>query len=98
MPRLCFLFATAIPFMILNIAIAADSDQPAFDPGRFEVTSLVTGLKQPMELAIAPDGTIFLIELDGKLKSVNPKTHEVKVIGDLKVTLMQENGLIGLAI
>ena len=69
-----------------------------FDPARFEPTKIAVGLVRPMELDIAPDGRIFLIELAGDIKLINPATGELSVIGTLKVTTEQENGLIGLAL
>lgn len=70
----------------------------AVDPSRFEVTVLASGLKQPMELAVAPDGTVYFLELDGKLKAYDPKQATVRLVGELTVTTAQENGLIGLAL
>ncbi len=89
-----FVWSGLLSLSLLNLTLAAEP----VDPSRFEVTPLVIGLKQPMELDVARDGTIFLIELDGKLKSINPKTSEVTLVADLKVTTAQENGLIGLAL
>ena len=59
---------------------------------------LASGLKQPMQMEVAADGTVFFIELDGKLKSLDPKSHSVSVVGELKITTAQENGLIGMAL
>ena len=39
-----------------------------YDPDRFEKSVVASGLNQPMEMAIAPDGLIYLIELGGDLK------------------------------
>lgn len=89
----------SIGVLFLNrISSAAEPASPAVDPSRFELNVLATGLKQPMELAVAPDGTVFFIELSGKLKTFDPKTSAVTQIGELKVTTDQENGLIGLAL
>lgn len=68
------------------------------DPSRFEKTIVQTNLVQPMELAIAPDGRIFFIELAGKVKLIDPTTGTSSVIAELDVTTEQENGLIGLAL
>lgn len=65
---------------------------------RFERTSVAKSLIQPMEFDVAPDGKIFLIELAGKLKTIDPKSGEQTVVGELQVTTAQENGLIGLAL
>lgn len=68
------------------------------EPSRFEKTVVQKELVQPMELAIAPDGRIFLIELAGKVKLVDPANGKSSVVGELEVTTVQENGLIGLAL
>jgi cytochrome c len=69
------------------------------DLSRFEKQTVGPGdLIQPMELDIAPDGRIFLIELAGIVKLIDPRTNESKVVGKLEVTTAQENGLIGLAL
>ncbi|MEI8213046.1 MAG: PQQ-dependent sugar dehydrogenase [Planctomycetota bacterium] len=72
--------------------------QQDYDPKRLEKTTLVTGLIQPMEMAIAPDGSIYLIELAGQIKRIDPKTGIVSSSGTISVTTAQENGLIGLAL
>lgn len=95
MPRVFVALALSVAFMPL---FARAAEPEVVDPSRFEVTPIVTGLKQPMELSIADDGTIFLIELGGKIKSIHPKTREVTEVGDVKITTDQENGLIGLAL
>lgn len=68
------------------------------DLSRFERTVVATGLVQPMELDIAPDGRIFLIELAGTIKLIDPQTGQSAEVGKLTVTTEQENGLIGLAL
>lgn len=68
------------------------------DMSRFERTTVCGELVQPMELDIAPDGTIFLIELAGLLKTIDPQSGQQEVVGKLNVTTAQENGLIGLAL
>ncbi|MCE9533170.1 MAG: PQQ-dependent sugar dehydrogenase [Planctomycetes bacterium] len=96
--RSCFALTLLICLSFISYAHSAEPDAPAFDPSRFEVTVLSTGLKQPMELAVAPDGVVYFIELDGKVKAVNPQTNAVTLVGELTVTTAQENGLIGLAL
>jgi cytochrome c len=88
---LVFIFVCLIPVVL-------PADEPAVDPDRFEVNVLAARLTQPMELSIAPDGTVYLIELGGKLKSIDPVTRLASVVGELTVTTAQENGLIGLAL
>ncbi len=68
------------------------------DPTRFEKVEIATKLMQPMEMALAPDGSLFLIELAGDLKRIDPKTRNIEVVGHLEVTTQQENGLIGMCL
>jgi len=71
---------------------------PDYDFDRFEVHEITTGLTQPMELDVGPDGEIYLIELGGVLKRIDPVSGGSEEIGHLEVTTAQENGLIGLAL
>lgn len=92
---------TPLTFLMLLgaafVAVADDAGQPV-DTTRFEKTTVLTGLVQPMELDIAPDGRIFLIELQGVVKLLDPAHGSVQEIARLDVTTEQENGLIGLAL
>lgn len=71
-------------------------EQP--DPTRFEKVTIASGLVQPMQMAIAPDGRIFLIELAGSVKLIDPATKSSKDIAKIQVTTEQENGLIGICL
>ncbi len=84
--------------LICSISTYLHAADQTVDSSRFEITQLASGLIQPMELAVAPDGTVFFIEVNGNLKSINPVTHEVVQVGEIKITTEQENGLIGLAL
>lgn len=88
--------------MVLGLLTATCHQLPAeetpFDPTRLEVTTLATQLKQPMELAVAPDGRIFYIEIKGQLKVYDPVSRQTSLVGEVEVTTAQENGLIGLAL
>ncbi|MFN8857873.1 MAG: PQQ-dependent sugar dehydrogenase [Planctomycetaceae bacterium] len=86
------------PLLLTAILVPPVPAAEPVDPSRFETTPLVTGMRQPMELAIAPDGTVFYIELEGKLKAWSSQSNSVRLVGELKVTTEQENGLIGLAL
>ncbi len=74
------------------------AEQLGYQLERFEVHEIATGLTQPMELDLGPDGEIYMIELGGVLKVIDPATGSSKEIGRLEVTTAQENGLIGLAL
>jgi cytochrome c len=69
-----------------------------FDPGRLTPTTLATGLLRPMELEVAPDGRVFFIELEGRLRILQPNSGTILEAGTLEVTTQQENGLIGIAL
>ncbi|MEI6541849.1 MAG: PQQ-dependent sugar dehydrogenase, partial [Planctomycetota bacterium] len=83
--------------MAQSSLIRGDDSEPV-DPSRFEVTLLTAGLTQPMELEVAPDGSVYFIELGGKLKVLHPQTGEIQLVGELTITTEQENGLIGMAL
>lgn len=79
--------------LLAAITLAAD-----FDPTRLTPSRIAGELLRPMEIEIAPDGRIFLIELAGKLRIVHPDTGAITEAGSLEVTTSQENGLIGIAL
>lgn len=57
-----------------------------------------THVSEPMELAIAKDGTIFYIERKGKVQMYDPDSREVKIIGEIPVYHKYEDGLLGLTL
>ena len=59
---------------------------------------LARGLVQPMELDVAADGTVYFIELAGRLRAISPGSSEIRLVGELRITTEQENGLIGMAL
>jgi cytochrome c len=91
-----FLFSVACLLSAATQPVRAWTEE--LEPTRFERTVISGDLVQPMELDIAPDGRIFLIELGGTLKIIDPVTGRQEVAGKLTVTTAQENGLIGLAL
>ena len=85
-------------FCTVLFSVHATLADEAYDPGRFEKTVVAGNLIQPMEIAISPDGRIFMIELAGQIKVLDPATGTLSSIGQVNVTIAQENGLIGLAL
>ncbi len=83
-------------FLQCVVAQAIQATEVELD--RFENTTICGNLVQPMELDIAPDGRIFLIEIAGVVKLIDPATGKMEVVGKIDVTTEQENGLIGLAL
>lgn len=82
--------------IVLCLTILALQEPSDWD--RFEVVELTSGLDRPLELAVAPDGRVFFIELSGRLAFWRPGTLEVVEAGSLDVFADQENGLLGLAL
>ena len=98
MHRMCFSNRVIVGLFLVLISGMASAADESFDPNRFEVTVLATGMKRPMEMDIAPDGTIYFIELEGRLRAYDPGTREITEVGEVTITTAQENGLIGLAL
>lgn len=92
------LFSATAPGRAVPAATTSSSapEQPV--DYRFRVETLVEGMPQPMQLALAPDGRIFFIEIGGKLRIYDPKTRQTVEAGVLKVTTAQENGLLGMVL
>jgi cytochrome c len=65
---------------------------------RFKAEVLATGMPQPMELELAPDGRIFFNEINGPLRIWKPDTRAVVEAGKLTVFTEQENGFLGFAL
>jgi cytochrome c len=55
-------------------------------------------LKDPMELAVAPDGRVFYAERAGRVKMWKPTTKETVVIADIKVFDGLEEGMLGITL
>ena len=96
-PTRCLLVFCTCLLSAASVTRLFAEDAP-LDSSRFEITQLTSEMVQPMELAVAPDGTVFFIEVSGKLKAFNPVDQEVELIGEIKITTEQENGLIGLTL
>ncbi|MBI1248006.1 carbohydrate-binding protein [bacterium] len=102
MPSAKFVSSWLHAIALVAISIAASdpvqAEEEAFDPMRLEVVTLATQLKQPMELAVAPDGKVYYIEIQGQLKVYDPATSQTQLVGEVEITTAQENGLIGMAL
>ncbi|RYD33601.1 MAG: cytochrome C, partial [Verrucomicrobiaceae bacterium] len=70
--------------------------------------TLVERLRDPMSLAVAPDGDVYVVEREGRLLRIRPSTGGVFEIGNLPVSALRaiepksnsavEDGLQGIAI
>ncbi len=89
---------SAISLTLLASVSAAD----------IESTFFAETLRDPMELAVAPDGDIYVVEREGRVLRMRPSTGGVFEIGQLEVTALRqqdkdsawarEDGLMGLAL
>jgi cytochrome c len=94
----CFRF---VRLALLTIVVCSgnrlNADEPVED-FRFKVEVLATGMEQPLQLKLAPDGRIFFNELKGSLKIWKPNTRTVVVAGIVPTFSEQENGFLGFAL
>ena len=74
--------------------VQADHMEPAF----FEKQVLMEGLTDPMEIAIAGDGRVLVVERGGAIHLWDPESHERTMIGYIPVYKIIEDGLLGLAL
>jgi len=59
---------------------------------------LMDTLKDPMELAVAPDGSVFYAQRDGTVKLTRPGAKEAIVIAKLPVFTGLEDGMLGITL
>ena len=64
----------------------------------FDKVTLDDNTENPMELAVAPDGTVYYIELAGRVKMYDPVARSVRTIGTIPVHRGNENGLLGITL
>lgn len=88
----CLLIVLVSIFVALGLP-AADAP-PDY---RFKAETLATGMNQPMELELAPDGRLFFNEISGKLRIWKPGAGIVEA-GSIPVFTPQENGFLGFAL
>ncbi|HEY0638501.1 MAG TPA: ThuA domain-containing protein [Pseudonocardiaceae bacterium] len=64
----------------------------------FQKVTLDSNTNNPMELDVAPDGRVFYIERDGRLRIIRPDTQTTVTAGTLPVFTGNEDGLLGLVL
>jgi glucose/arabinose dehydrogenase len=64
----------------------------------FQRTILDDNPDSPTELAVAPDGRVFYLELGGTVKVYKPETGSIVVAGQLEVFRNFEDGLLGITL
>jgi cytochrome c len=91
----------ALPFaiaLITGFKLIRQNTPQKPEENRFKKVVLVKNLYNPMELDIARNGDIYLIEANGRFDKVNPVTHKITLLGIIKGHDNSEYGLIGLAL
>ncbi len=64
----------------------------------FDKVTLDDNTENPMEIAIAPDRKVYIVELGGRVKEYNPESKTVRTIGTILVHRGNENGLLGITL
>ncbi len=79
--------------MAVQISLA----QTSF-PENFDVSTVATGLTEPLAIAFAPDGRMFIAEKGGAIRIVENNVLQPETFAQLEVYTVSESGLLGLAI
>ena len=69
-----------------------------YDTNRLVKTQLGAHFDEPLEIAVAPDGRVVIIERKGAVKMYVPSANEVKRISSIPVFFGVEDGLLGVAL
>ena len=84
--------------LLLGLAASCSLQGEPYDPLRFERQVLATGFDRPMELEVAADGRIFVVEQGGEVLARPAGGEEFETVLELDVFQEQENGLLGVAL
>lgn len=77
---------------------AAEGNANATLASNYEKVVLMDQVTDPMEIAIAEDGRVFLVERAGAVKMWDPQTNSTKDIGWIPVYMIIEDGLLGITL
>ncbi len=93
------------PLALLGALIVAAGP---FAVAGFHETMIAEDLHDPMEISVAPDGDVIVIEREGRILRVHPPTGAMHVVGHLRVSHYRkaeegsqwgrETGLLGIAL
>ncbi len=88
----------AVPQRAGATVVRAASAGEAPDENRFTRTVLAADLREPMELAVAPEGDVYWVERYGSLHRYDPATGRAAPVARLDVFAGNNDGLLGLAL
>ncbi len=90
---------------LLSLALSLPVLAPAAE---IDSTFFAEGLKDPIELAPAPDGDVYIVEREGRVLRLRPSTGGLFEIGNLEVTALRstdrdtpyarEDGILGITL
>ncbi|RPF20263.1 ThuA domain-containing protein [Myceligenerans xiligouense] len=75
-----------------------DSDCAATQSDSYEMVPLDEDTANPMMLDVAPDGTVFYVERDGRVQVIDPASNTTSTAMTLSVTQSNEDGLTGVVL
>lgn len=75
-----------------------EGDAGATLASSYQKTVLMDAVTDPMELAIAEDGRVFVAERAGAIKMWHPETSETTLAGWIPVYMVIEDGLLGITL
>lgn len=64
----------------------------------FRVVGLASGLVDPMQIAVARDGRVFIAERQGRIRVYDPAAKATVSAGSIGVSFPKEDGLIGMVL
>ena len=85
-------------FVSLLLTTVAAWSQGGAPTQQFTTVMLSGKLKDPTQMSIAPDGKVFFLEREGKVKVWNPTNNQTTVAAELKASSTAEDGMLGLAL
>jgi cytochrome c len=75
-----------------------DSDCNATQSASYQMVALDENTSNPMLMDIAPDGSVFYAERDGRVQVISPETARTTTAATLPVTQANEDGLLGIVL
>ena len=96
--RYFLLFFAVVIFSCKNEMTPGIVHEDPYDTNRLVKTQLGAHFDEPLEIAVAPDGRVVIIERKGAVKIYVPSANEVKRISSSPVFFRVVDGLLGVAL